>query len=95
MWSIHYGDSIKKALDQKQWLNIAGLLNDYFTRYEPDKINKIKPFYHCKEKNESDIFEFFSSMHKSLAFVYQQAGDTNSAKVEDDFSRKLKTAANQ
>ncbi len=95
MWSVHYGDTIKKALEQKQWHNIAGLLNDYFIRYEPDKIKNIKPFYHCNERSESDIFQFFSGMHESLAFIYQQAGDTNTAKVEDDISRKLKTAANQ
>ncbi len=95
MWSIHYGNTVNKALEQKQWHNIAGLFNDYFTRYEPDKIKNIKPFYRCKEKNESDIFQFFSGMHENLAFVYQQANDTNTAKVEDGISRKLKNAANQ
>lgn len=94
-WSIHYGDTIKKALEQKQWPVISRSLKDYFTRYEPDNIKNITPFYRCKGFNEAEIFRFFSSMHESLAFIYQQAGDTNTAKVEGNIAIKLKTAANQ
>jgi 4-amino-4-deoxy-L-arabinose transferase-like glycosyltransferase len=95
MWSIHYGEPVKKALDQKQWKSIVASLNDYFARYEPDDIKNIKPLYHCKSKNESDIFQFFAGMHESFAFICHQAGDDNAAQKEGDFSKKLKDATIQ
>lgn len=93
--AIHYNDPLQEAIDHQKWNSIVNLLSDFITRYEPEKIKKIKPFYKCNEPVESGIFIYFSDMHGNLAHALELSGDSKSAIIERDIADKLKTAANR
>jgi hypothetical protein len=92
---IHYKDDIEKAIAQQKWEAFIKVLNAYITAYEPDKIKTLKPMYKCEGRTEPAIFSYFSNIHSNLGRVYALSGDTASAKIEEDLSKKIKTAANQ
>ena len=95
IWFVHYSGTVKKHLDQQQWDKVAISLNDFLEKYEPGEITTVKPSYVCKDRNESDIFAYFSSMHTNLSHLYNNSKDPNNAQAEKEISEKLKNIANR
>ncbi|MCX6279221.1 MAG: glycosyltransferase family 39 protein [Bacteroidetes bacterium] len=94
MLGVHYSDRIQTSVNDKNWKETSRLFDDYITKYQPEAIDNIKPFYRCQDRNEADIWSYFSLIHERRATVFNLEGDTINAKKEADISQKLKEAAN-
>ncbi len=94
MLGVHYSDRIQTSLNDKNWKEASRLFEDYITKYQPDAIANVKPFYKCQDRNEADIWSYFSLIHERRATVFSLEGDTINARKAADISQKLKEAAN-
>jgi hypothetical protein len=91
---VHYVQRIQNGVDEKNWQEVSKIFGDYIKTYEPEAIANMKPFYNCKDRNEAEIWSFFSQMHERRATVFRLAADTLSARKETDIAVRLKEAAN-
>jgi 4-amino-4-deoxy-L-arabinose transferase-like glycosyltransferase len=93
IWSSHYAGSIKNQLDRQQWDTVAIALSDFLSRYEPKTIAGAPATYRCENKNESEIFDYFSMMHANLSRIYNNISAGDKARSEDEISVRLKEIA--
>lgn len=93
IWSVHYVNTVKKQIDLQQWDKVSTELFDYFNKYEPGKISAAEPSYRCEDRNESEIFNYFSMMHSNLSLVCNNNKDSIHARSESEISVTLKNIA--
>ena len=95
IWSVHYTKNIQAQLGQHQWDKVARSIKDFLSGYEPGKITNAGPSFLCRDRSESDIFDYFSMMHGNLSRLYHNIGDSTRARTEGDIAGKLKNIASR
>jgi 4-amino-4-deoxy-L-arabinose transferase-like glycosyltransferase len=95
IWSVHYANSIKDPLARQEWDKVAPALSGFLDKYEPRKISDANPSYRCDDRNESEIFDYFSMMHSNLSIVCSNNKDSARARSEGEISANLKTIASR
>jgi hypothetical protein len=93
VYTIHYADSMQEAVSRQDWNNAAGLLNQFFDRYEPAWIKDLTLPYRPKNLNEQETIAFFAWLHETRFQLLSNAGEQDEASQEETTAKKLKTAA--
>ncbi len=92
-WTIHYFPEISQASKTGHFVKTEAMFRDFIARYEPGYLRDLPPYYHCKTKDESEIFGFFADVHGNLSGLYNFVGKRDSGQREADITTRLKTAA--
>jgi hypothetical protein len=95
IWSVHYAGKNKSRLEQKQWDFVATSVHDFLSTYEPAEVTDVKPSHVCRNRNESEIFGYFSMMHSNLSKLYRNSKDPDNARIEAEIAEKLKNIADR
>jgi 4-amino-4-deoxy-L-arabinose transferase-like glycosyltransferase len=95
LWTIHYFPEISKEAKAQHFAKTEFMFRDFINRYEPGYIRNLKSYYHCRNKDEAEIFGFFADLHGNLGGLYNYVGQKNSGEREMEFANRLKKAAGQ
>jgi hypothetical protein len=90
---LNYSSDVNKAITAKEWQTVADLMQEFFARYEPERIRSLKPFYKCTLPGEANLFKWFSDLHANIAGLYQFMGKQEEAQKETALAEKLKSAS--
>ena len=93
MFNLHYSARLQSGVDNNNWGTVSQALGDYINAYQPEAISRVNPFYRCKDRNEADIWSYFALLHANRSAALKMAADTLSARNEQQFSEKIKNAA--
>ena len=95
IWGVHFARNINARLANQQWDTVAASLRDFLSLYEPGEIKNAKPTYLCRDRNESEVFSYFSMMHSNLSSLYYNMKDSANVRPEREIAEKLKNIADR
>jgi len=93
IWSVHYAGTVPEQIRLQEWDKVAASLSAFLEKYEPPRMSAAGSSHVCNDRNESDIFDFFSLMHANLAVIYRKCNEPDKAATEDGIAQRLKNIA--
>lgn len=94
-WTIHYYPELSTSYRTHDYTRSATLFLEFLERYEPGYIRNMPSYYHCKTKDEAEIFSFFADVRNNFAGLYQFLGLTSSAEKQKELAARYRNAAGE
>jgi hypothetical protein len=95
IYEVHYVSQMGKYVNDKNWDQVTATIEDFIQGYEPARIRHPDPFYRCRDKTDSEIFNFFAWIHGIRSQAFLQKADTAGAAPDAAIAARLKEAAGQ
>ena len=90
IWGAHFSKTAVKEFNLQHLDKVASIIHDFLNGYEPKQIKNVNPFYQCRNQNESEIFNYFYTMHANLVNIYNAIKEDGNSRSEAVISEKLK-----
>ena len=93
VYIVHYETPMQTAVIEHNWNKAAGLLEQFFERYEPGWIRHLRLPFKLQDWNEQQTIAYFAWLHEIRFQVLSNGGNKEEALREATIVQKLRNAA--